>query len=112
MVDNIKIVSNKNNDDRLNKIIEFLELKELLDHETLGENGSFISGGQRQRVSIARALYKNSSILFLDEPTSALNVQLSNKILEYILDKENLTVVCISHNPDWIKSFDKHISLD
>ena len=112
LVDNIKIVSNKNNDDRLNKIIEFLELKELLDHETLGENGSFISGGQRQRVSIARALYKNSSILFLDEPTSALNVQLSNKILEYILDKENLTVVCISHNPDWIKSFDKHISLD
>lgn len=112
LVDNIRIVSNENNNDRLIKIIEFLELKELLDHKTLGENGSFISGGQRQRVSIARALYKNSSILFLDEPTSALNVKLSDKILDYLLDKEDLTVVCISHNPDWVKSFDKHVSLE
>lgn len=111
LTDNIKIVSNENNERRLQEIIALLELEELRDHATLGENGVLISGGQRQRVSIARALYKRASCIFMDEPTSALNDALANKILDYIVNEPNLTVVCISHNSDWINSFDKHVVL-
>jgi len=111
LIDNIKIVSKEYDESYLQEIIAFLELEELLDHATLGENGVLISGGQRQRVSIARALYKKASCIFLDEPTSALNDALSNKILDYIVNDPNLTVVCISHNSDWFNSFDKHVVL-
>lgn len=111
LIDNIKIVSKEYDHQRLQEIITFLELEELLDHVTLGENGVLISGGQRQRVSIARALYKRASCIFMDEPTSALNDALSNKILDYIVNDSNLTVVCISHNLDWVSSFDKHVVL-
>ena len=111
LIDNIKIVSKDYDEKKMNEIIKFLELEDLLNHKTLGENGSLISGGQRQRISIARALYKEASILFLDEPTSALNDSLSKKILEYFVNKDDLTVVCISHNPKWIKSFDNHIQI-
>lgn len=111
LIDNIKIVSKEYDDRRLQEIITLLELEELLDHVTLGENGVLISGGQRQRVSIARALYKRASCIFMDEPTSALNDALANKILDYIVNEPNLTVVCISHNSDWINSFDKHVVL-
>lgn len=60
-----------------------------------------LSGGQQQRVSIARALSKKPKILFLDEPTGALDEETGRQILHYItcLRKEqNLTLVMVTHN--------------
>ena len=61
-----------------------------------------LSGGERQILAIARALYFGASTLILDEPTSALGVKESNKVVEQImmLKKNNINVILVSHNID------------
>lgn len=62
----------------------------------LMENGKNLSGGERQRISIARAILKKSSILFVDEGTSSLDEELGRKIEDTILSIDS-TVIAISH---------------
>ena len=59
-----------------------------------------LSGGERQILAIARALYFGAKILILDEPTSALGVRESSKVVEQIaqLGKHNINVMLVSHN--------------
>ena len=73
----------------------------------VGEQGIKLSGGQRQRVGLARALYKKSEILVLDEATSSLDNQTEKAIMSSIenLD-EYLTIVIIAHRLTTIKSCD------
>ena len=59
-----------------------------------------LSGGQKQAVAIARAVYFKRKILLLDEPTSALSVRETEKVLNYVTDlkKENVSSVIVTHN--------------
>ena len=59
-----------------------------------------LSGGERQILAIARALYFGAKILILDEPTSALGVRESTKVVEQItqLKENNINVILVSHN--------------
>jgi len=75
---------------------DFLINKENGIHEMLQENGKNLSGGERQRISIARAIVKNSSILFVDEGTSSLNDELGRSVENTILSLDS-TVIAISH---------------
>ncbi|RVD53343.1 ATP-binding cassette domain-containing protein, partial [Mesorhizobium sp. M7A.F.Ca.ET.027.03.2.1] len=59
-----------------------------------------LSGGQRQGVAVARAAAFGSRVVIMDEPTAALGVKESRRVLELILDvkKRGLPIVLISHN--------------
>lgn len=59
-----------------------------------------LSGGQKQAVAIARAVHFRKSILLLDEPTSALSVRETNKLLQYIagLREKGTSAVFVTHN--------------
>ena len=65
---------------------------------TVGERGVRLSGGQRQRIGIARALYKEASVIIFDEATSALDIETEKAVMESIenLD-EDLTLIIITH---------------
>lgn len=62
---------------------------------------SELSGGEQQRVSVARALAKRPKVLFLDEPTGALDEETGRQVLDYIarLQREyGFTIVMVTHN--------------
>ncbi|MDR3219753.1 MAG: ABC transporter ATP-binding protein/permease [Dysgonamonadaceae bacterium] len=72
----------------------------------IGANGCRLSGGQRQRLGIARALYKQAEVLFLDEAVSALDPQTEQEIahtLQTLMQiRHDLTLVVIAHNDAFI----------
>ena len=77
-------------------ILEALGLGDKLQHYP-----SQLSGGEQQRVAIARALAKRPNVLFLDEPTGALDEATGRQILDYIssLQEElGFTLVMVTHN--------------
>ncbi len=82
----------------------------------IGEAGCKLSGGQRQRLGIARALFKNATVLFFDEATSALDSQTENEINAAIarLSEEHaeLTIIVISHRDTTISFCDKILELE
>ncbi len=80
-----------------------LELTELTALKNRYPNA--LSGGQKQRVSIARALMKRPKILLLDEPLSALDPQMRNKLQNELLTlhkKFGTTTIMVSHDPSEI----------
>jgi len=78
----------------------------------VGERGIRLSGGQRQRIGIARALYKQASVLVFDEATSALDNETEQAVMESIdgLSKD-LTIVIIAHRLSTVQSCDRIIQL-
>lgn len=81
-------------------------------NHVIGEKGIKISGGQRQRLGIARALYKNSNILILDEATNALDQETENKVIDSIKSfKKDLTLIMVTHRLSTLESFDRSIEI-
>lgn len=77
-------------------VIEAVGLK-----DKLKKFPSELSGGEQQRVSVARALAKKPNVLFLDEPTGALDEKTSRQVLSYIctLQKQyGFTIIMVTHN--------------
>lgn len=74
-----------------------------------------LSGGEQQRVSIARALAKNPKLLFLDEPTGALDEETGRSVLDYLLKlqkERRFTAVMVTHNPGIAELADRVIRMN
>ncbi len=67
---------------------------------SVDEAVSFLSGGERQAIAIGRGIYFGAKLLILDEPTAALSVKETRKVLDLILEakQKGLSVVFITHN--------------
>jgi len=93
---NVKVGANLADNKEYVDIIKDLGLE-----DKLSKYPNELSGGEQQRVSIARALAKKPTVLFLDEPTGALDEETGRKILEYLLklkDKSYFTMIMVTHN--------------
>ena len=93
---NVKVGANLANNKEYVDIIKELGLE-----DKLSKYPNELSGGEQQRVSIARALAKKPTVLFLDEPTGALDEETGRKILEYLLklkDRSHFTMIMVTHN--------------
>ena len=96
VVQNVKMGAHLAKNQDYLPIIEAMGLKEKI-HQYPSE----LSGGEQQRVAIARALAKKPKVLFLDEPTGALDEEVGRQILSYIaqMKKElGFTLVMVTHN--------------
>jgi ATP-binding cassette subfamily B protein RaxB len=69
----------------------------------VGDMGTSISSGQKQRIILARALYRDPRILFMDEATSNLDANNETQINEHI-KKLNITRILIAHRPETIRT--------
>ena len=74
-----------------------------------------LSGGEQQRVSVARALAKKPKVLFLDEPTGALDEETGRQVLDYICrlhQEQGFTVVMVTHNRNISEMADTVITMN
>ena len=104
---NVKVGANLANNKEYVDLIKDLGLE-----DRLSRYPNELSGGEQQRVSIARALAKKPTVLFLDEPTGALDEETGRKILEYLLklkDKSHFTMIMVTHNENIAKLANKII---
>lgn len=76
----------------------------------VGDMGSALSGGQKQRLLLARALYRKPKILFMDEATSHLDVQLEHYVNQAI-KALNMTRIIIAHRPETIVNAERIMQL-
>jgi ATP-binding cassette, subfamily B, bacterial PglK len=95
------------------QIAEFIESRPEAYDVSVGERGIRLSGGQRQRIGIARALYKQASVLVFDEATSALDNATEQSVMDAIdgLDRD-LTIVLIAHRLTTVRRCDTIIELE
>jgi fructose transport system ATP-binding protein len=72
----------------------------LLTIQNIGQTVETLSGGQRQGIAVARAAAFGSKVIIMDEPTAALGVKESRRVLELIRDVQSkgISIVLISHN--------------
>ena len=97
----------------LSNLDEFI--KSLPDREStkVGNDGVKLSGGERQRIALARAIYKNSNIIFMDEFSSALDARTEEYIFKNLIEEfKDKTIITISHRENIIKKCDKKFILN
>lgn len=91
------LIDRKKEIDIANKI-----LKDYMHFSGIGldstKNACNLSGGEKQGLALARAIYFKSGILILDEPTTALGVTQTNKLIEFLKELKDTSIILITHN--------------
>jgi len=82
-----------------------------MNYESLvGDMGAALSGGQKQRVMLARALYRQPKILFMDEGTAHLDVTTERMVSQSIASL-GITRVIVAHRPETIRMADRVLEM-
>ena len=98
---------------KLANLNDFIEEQKKKENELVGDAGRQISGGQKQRIGLARAFYRDSEILILDEATNAIDVIIEKKIFENLkIFKKNKIILIVAHDPKLIYYSDKVIAVN
>jgi ATP-binding cassette, subfamily B, bacterial CvaB/MchF/RaxB len=115
--ENVSFGDNRPSEEKVWKALEIAQLSEEvrtmpMGLETyIGDSGSNLSGGQRQRLMIARAVYKDPQIVFLDEATANIDEESESKIISSIKDV-GIRIVIISHRESVRQLADACIFMD
>jgi len=73
----------------------------------IGERGIKLSGGQKQRLAIARALYKQASVIVFDEATSALDIETEFNVMNVVKNfSKDITIIIVAHRIETLKFCD------
>ncbi len=95
------------------QVADFIESSQEGYQAYVGERGIRLSGGQRQRIGIARALYKQASVLVFDEATSALDNTTEQSVMDAIEGLQpDLTILIIAHRLTTVRRCDTIVELE
>lgn len=104
--------------EQLQELLELVGLRDYVNtlpkglDTRMGDKYGYFSGGQRQRLAIARALFRESDILILDEPTSAADTAFTENLMPIIRSyAKNRVVLIISHGQDLCENCDVQLRL-
>lgn len=78
------------------RLMEEMDISQIADRDIRN-----VSGGQLQRAAICRAMINNPDVLFMDEPTGALNSEATKQVVEIMkkLNEKGVTIVMVTHDP-------------
>ena len=119
--DNIRMIGQLSNQRKIEKMVEFFGLNSLMMQKALGgglsfevgEGGNNLSGGQRQLVALMRSMCNDSVLYMLDEPTSGMDGQLENQVIQYLQQyTQDKTLILVTHRPGLLKLVDKLIVMN
>ena len=107
-------------EERMNKVIEVCCLEHDLEifnkglDTEIGERGINVSGGQKARISLARACYSDADVILLDDPLSAVDPDVAEKIFKYCIGGflKNKHVVLVTHQIQFLKEVQTIVILD
>ena len=107
-------------EDKYNRVVEAWQLESDLDMlkggdlTEIGEKGINLSGGQKARVSLARAVYAEYNIYLMDDPISALDANVKQKVFENVFwdELKQKTRVLVTHASEFLHLADRIITME